>query len=611
MSSSEQAFFFGPPGGRLYAMLHAPAAGKETEGAWIVCAPYGEECGFARQLLVEWARALSAEGFWVMRFDYRGHGDSSGEFEQFTAEDLVDDISAAAAELERRAGVQCTGLCGLRLGATLAAVAAGRGKSDPLLVLWEPIVRGERYVNDMLRSVVASRQPGETTRTREQLKQRMATGEPVFLRGRGLTAAICESIASLDLPSIGRPTTSPVLIVQTAAARGEAPRRALVELQACYARTAPADLSVVVTPPLWDGRLEKEHEARVRPADLFGTTLAWVREHAPRGRSATTTRLIGAETAAARPAPAGGAEERTVSFTVAGAEVRGILHVPARLDTARPSVVIPPHGISRGGFNRLYVKLARRLAQQGWPVLRFDARGMGESGGRAVFTTGVDLFLAVENGLHVDDTTAAIDFMMREVGARSVILAGACGGGITSVLVAARDERVPGAVFLEASLRYYAEAKTAEAPPLWMYRRKVFSARSWRRLLSFQIDFPTQWRWARQRLLGALRVKEDVRTATIRNTLGPRANLGLINAFRTCIERGKPVLCLFGETDNALYFKASSEHLGLQAGPSGVLSSYVIAGADHNFSMPQHAGEAFRRISDWLAAAQQPWMTEA
>ena len=606
-SGNEQAFFFGPPGRRLYAMLHGPAAGRAAAGAWLVCAPYGEECDFARQMLVEWARTLSGEGFWVMRFDYRGHGDSSGEFEQFTADDLLADVSAAAEELKLRTGLPCAGCCGLRLGATLAAAAAAQWKTNPLLVLWEPVVQGRGCIDEMLRSVVASRQPGEPMQTTAQMRQQMADGGQVFVRGRGLNAAICEAMESLDLMALGRPTSSPMLIVQTAAAPGSSVRRGLSSLHLCYSHDAPTDLSVVAAPPLWGGRLENEHNARVRPQELFGTTLAWIREHAPpqpsrRAAARTKTPAV----ISVMPDTADG--ERAVSYTVDGAQVRGVLHLPAEPSPGRPAVVIPPHGISRGGFNRLYVKLARELARAGWAALRFDGRGMGDSDGWASFETGVDLFLAVENGLHVEDAMAGIDFMEREVGASSAVLAGACGGGITSALVAARDERVLGVVFLEASLRYYAAVESTEAPPLWVYRRKVMSPQFWKRLLSFQIDFSTQWRWAMQRLRSTFRAKDGMPAAWVSDTLGPRANMGLIHAFRMCIERGKPMLCLFGETDNALYFEASREHLGRKAGAWSLLEDHVIAGADHNFSMPQHTGEMFRRIMNWLGSEQQPWM---
>src|SRR5512139_2036249 len=92
---AEQPFYFTSGGARLFGVLHPPSGAPPSGQAWLLCAPFGEERGFAQRTCVEWARALAAEGHWVLRFDHRGYGDSEGWFEQFTADDHVDDVLAA------------------------------------------------------------------------------------------------------------------------------------------------------------------------------------------------------------------------------------------------------------------------------------------------------------------------------------------------------------------------------------------------------------------------------------------------------------------------------------------------------------------------------------
>src|SRR3546814_10054701 len=71
---------------------------------------------------------------------------------------------------------------------------------------------------------------------------------------------------------------------------------------------------------------------------------------------------------------------RAVSCPCAEAELVGILHRPAA--AARRGVLIVGGGPKyRAGSHRQFLLIARRLAEQGYPVLRFDHRGIGDSDG--------------------------------------------------------------------------------------------------------------------------------------------------------------------------------------------------------------------------------------
>src|SRR3546814_10563479 len=71
---------------------------------------------------------------------------------------------------------------------------------------------------------------------------------------------------------------------------------------------------------------------------------------------------------------------RAVSFRSAVAELVGILHLPAA--AARRGVLIVVGGPQYlAGSHRQLLLIARLLAEQGYPVLRFDHRGIGDSDG--------------------------------------------------------------------------------------------------------------------------------------------------------------------------------------------------------------------------------------
>ena len=202
--SGEQMFFFENNGSRLFGVLHTPIDEtlKKPFG-WVFCSPFGEERGFSQRLMVEWARVLCQEGYCVLRFDYRGYGDSDGLFESFTIDNHLEDLGVAIEEFQELAGVPIGGLCGLRLGATVAALGAERFAPHAGLILWEPIVKGGKYADQLLRGVMAKEMSntGKAPRTRAQLKQCLSRGEQVVVEGHPLTDAIFSSLVGIGNPA--------------------------------------------------------------------------------------------------------------------------------------------------------------------------------------------------------------------------------------------------------------------------------------------------------------------------------------------------------------------------------------------------------------------------
>lgn len=97
--------------------------------------------------------------------------------------------------------------------------------------------------------------------------------------------------------------------------------------------------------------------------------------------------------------------------------------------------------ISRVGPQRLNVTLARALAQLGYPALRFDLAGLGESraaGGTASFEAQA-----------VADVREAIELLSREASVERVVLVGLCSGADNAYAAALADARVHGVVLLD------------------------------------------------------------------------------------------------------------------------------------------------------------------
>lgn len=145
--------FFGTSQQPLFGIYHPAASRPARRTAVLLCNPFGQEAIFAHRILRVMADRLSRSGFHVMRFDYFATGDSSGDCEEGTLARWVDDVRTASDELVDTAGVQSVAWVGLRLGATVAALASAQQPS-PLsgLVLWEPVVRGLPYLEELRRA---------------------------------------------------------------------------------------------------------------------------------------------------------------------------------------------------------------------------------------------------------------------------------------------------------------------------------------------------------------------------------------------------------------------------------------------------------------------------
>jgi pimeloyl-ACP methyl ester carboxylesterase len=93
---------------------------------------------------------LNRAGANVLRFDYSCTGDSGGSGEEATVEEWMEDIDWAVDELMDNARSESISILGLRWGATLAALATQERDEVDHLVLWDPIVSGEEYLDSVL-----------------------------------------------------------------------------------------------------------------------------------------------------------------------------------------------------------------------------------------------------------------------------------------------------------------------------------------------------------------------------------------------------------------------------------------------------------------------------
>jgi uncharacterized protein len=144
-----EAFYFGGTEKALFGIYHIPPAGVTRNHAVLLIPSIEQEAIRGHRAYRQLAIRLSRLGFPVMRFDYWGTGDSKGEGAVKGLSQWQNDIVSSIAELKNRSKQDHICLAGLRLGGTLATLAAETIPVDGI-ALWEPVINGESYVEALI-----------------------------------------------------------------------------------------------------------------------------------------------------------------------------------------------------------------------------------------------------------------------------------------------------------------------------------------------------------------------------------------------------------------------------------------------------------------------------
>jgi exosortase A-associated hydrolase 2 len=242
---TETPFFFSRDAARLFGLVHAPASDVAARPlAFLFSHAFAEEKLWSHRVMVSLARELAARGHVVMRFDYMGAGDSSGTTPDTSLDTHLADLSAAFDHLvNQHPHVQRVGLVGLRLGATLAALFAEQSANrrpqlrDAPLVLWEPILDGANYFQELLRSNLTTQLAvhGKVQENRDVLQARIRAGGKVNVDGYEIGRDLFESCARPDLLGTEpKSHTGPTLVMQITPGAEAKPRDDLNALAASY-----------------------------------------------------------------------------------------------------------------------------------------------------------------------------------------------------------------------------------------------------------------------------------------------------------------------------------------------------------------------------------------
>ncbi|MBX9606015.1 MAG: hydrolase 2, exosortase A system-associated [Gammaproteobacteria bacterium] len=147
-------------GRRLFCLCHA-ASGPRRRRV-LIAPPFAEELNKSRRLLALTARALAARGAEVWLPDLYGTGDSAGDAADARWDDWLADFAALDAQMAAACGDVPAAYLAVRTGALLLAGAPLAGLAGARVLLWQPVLKGARFLEQFLRlKVMAAKLAGQ------------------------------------------------------------------------------------------------------------------------------------------------------------------------------------------------------------------------------------------------------------------------------------------------------------------------------------------------------------------------------------------------------------------------------------------------------------------
>jgi len=131
---------------KIFGVIHRPIDAKRTPAVLICHGLGGNKIGKQR-LYVRFAEMLSQIGITAFRFDFRGSGDSEGEFSDMTLSSEISDAMKGLEFLKGDARIDSDqiGIFGRSFGGLVATLAAYQSQNIKSLVLWAPVFSGDQW----------------------------------------------------------------------------------------------------------------------------------------------------------------------------------------------------------------------------------------------------------------------------------------------------------------------------------------------------------------------------------------------------------------------------------------------------------------------------------
>lgn len=551
--------YFGPAARPLFGWLHPAPAPSSL--ALVVCNPFGYEAICAHRSLRHFCEAAAAAGVPALRFDYDGTGDSAGhDREPARLAAWVKSVHHAVDFVRAQTGAERVALCGVRLGALIATLAAVERDDVDGLIAIAPVVAGKAHLRELRALQMALHRPPTPADVAAEEGVQEALGFVLTDETRAAISAV--DLAKLDK----RPAAAALVIERDDLPASDAWPERLAAIGVAVERARLPGYTEMMLGPQF---------AQV-PEAMVAASAVWLKQRATPAAPPTVS---------APPAHARfDAVVESAEFIDAERRLFGILSNPA---AAAPSsrkglLLLNAGSVHHIGSNRLYVTLARRWAALGHAVLRLDVSGIGDSRPRAGEPENV-----VYTDHASDDVAAGLAFLRRQPGVVEVHALGLCSGGYNAFKAAVAGVPLDGVVLINPLTFFYKPGMSLDAAPYHVtleadrYKRRMYSLDAWKKMLRGEVHFRalTKVMVRRFGLLARDRARSVARYA------GVKIGDDLVLELRDVTRRNVSLRFIFAADDPGVSLLKSQGGATVdKLRRAGQLGIDYIQGADHTFT---------------------------
>lgn len=547
----------------ILASFHPPLSSSKSLGL-VLCPPFGHEYLVSYRALRHLATHLAELGFPVLRFDYTQSGDS---FDVEDSSNLLScweaNIAAACHELKRLSGLQKVGLVGIRLGALLAARASETLRPEALILI-APTQSGRLFVREMQAFQTLYRQQFENDNSSVQQE----------ILGYSFPTVLQEQLKNLDFQSLTQLSQPKILLISRDDRLG-------FEERLVKHMTQHNPSMAVLECPGYAAMMTNDAVTSEIPASAWTAVGDWLVQQFPQAPEATLSLSVQASPQT-QTRSVGTVQEQILPF----AGKMAILTKPVSgLNPALPVIVLSNIGANhRAGNHRLYVQLARQLAELDFAVLRLDRSGIGDSQAHPGEAEN-----DVYNERGVQDCVDAFDALQQQYGVQRFIVAGLCSGAYFAYRVAAIDPRVVGLTMINILTFDWKPGDSLDIRrrksmhSIQFYKRSATQKSTWLRLMQGDIHLSFIVQGLSERL--AVRLWNHLKNLG-RRLIGLKLPAtAVVKTFNALLERKVHIHCLMDSNDGSVDLLADS-----LSGSSRTLQKHplfkidIIDEADHTFT---------------------------
>ena len=306
-----------------------------------------------------------------------------------------------------------------------------------------------------------------------------------------------------------------------------------------------------------------------------------------------------------------------------GARLFGIVHIPEHTSFRgkRVGVNLLNPGIKyRVAPNRLNVKLARRLCQNGYYVFRFDPAGIGDSEGELPENVlQPDIWEEIQKGLFVKDTIISNDFFTQKCKLDELILIGNCGGAITALFTSAEDVRVNALCLIDIPINLRTSNMSFADKVLegggnadWLfyeYKKRFFRPKSLYRVVTLKTNFKALWKILKIKFQKNFTLfhKNENFPKNIEDLYREKnLNSLFFKSFETFISDRKPTLFVLAGNDPGTeifqhyfqnnYFGVKYQHSNFDE----LVEVFLVENANHVYTLFEWQETLINKVCTWI-----------